>query len=100
MYFLCFIRGEAMFYEEKRVTLKMIWGQRVVDVGNETRFPKIPIHERIGEIYGPFCLPAEAAKSLGIRKNNQSKVNEVLKGKKKSIEGYTFWYEGEEEIYI
>ena len=82
---------------KKRVTLKMIWGQRVVDVGNETRFPKIPIHERVGEIYGPFCLPAEAAKSLGIRKNNQSKVNEVLKGKKKSIEGYTFWYEGEEE---
>ncbi|OCS88407.1 hypothetical protein A6M13_00750 [Caryophanon tenue] len=46
-----------------------------------------------GEKYGPFVTSMEAAKALNIKQ--VGKVNEVLKGNRKSVQGYTFSYDGE-----
>lgn len=49
--------------------------------------------QKVGERYGPFSTPAEATKALNIK--NRGRINELLKGNVKSVQGYVFWYEGE-----
>lgn len=61
----------------------LVMGQKIEKRGAEFK--------KIGEQYGPFMTPAEAAKALHIK--SVGKVNEILKENIKSVQGYTFWYE-------
>ncbi|MFF5994423.1 zinc-ribbon domain-containing protein [Lysinibacillus sp. KU-BSD001] len=82
-----------MFFTEQSFILPLVWAQKVIIPSLKNPFYNREEYKREGEVLGPFRIPSEAAKALGIR--NRTKVNEVLKGNKMSIQGYTFWYEGE-----
>lgn len=76
-----------MQFNEYVIDHKLIKGQRVkIENGHYIQY---------GPTYGPFYTPTEAANNLNI--NSKSKVNEILKGRKRSIQGYPFWYEGAEQ---
>ncbi|MGN7476847.1 zinc-ribbon domain-containing protein [Solibacillus silvestris] len=84
-----------MFYEEMKFTLPLIYAQKIIVDNNVTTFQKKVSYKKVNSIYGPFRIPSEAAHALNISKSSRSKVNEVLKGKRKSVEGFIFWFEKE-----